>query len=77
VSERDIEIGKNTGALQTFMEDQRDRAGRIEAKLDALDERLRGLEKGAAVSGALGGTLSGALVSLATGLALFWLTRGR
>jgi hypothetical protein len=71
----DLTLGETTGTLRTFMDVQRDQHNRIEAKLDAIDGRIRSLEHKAAVSGALSGTLSGALTSLAVALATWWLTR--
>jgi hypothetical protein len=73
----EMEIGRTTGALETFIDAQYRWNARMEGKLDGLDARLAGLEKKSAVTGAIGGTLSGALVSLATALAAFWLTKGQ
>jgi hypothetical protein len=77
-------LGETAGALKTYTDLQLKWNDRMDAKLDAIDtklDRFNGrvghLEQKAAVSGSVGGAISGSLVSLAVGIALYWLTKGQ
>jgi hypothetical protein len=73
----ELKLGETAGALNTFIDAQYRWNERADGKLDALGDRIGALEKKAAVTGAVGGTLSGALVSVGIGLAMYYLTRGQ